>query len=60
MGANSWFSSAGKWIVRGSCNGDLLSRRLECDDATKVLGRLGEPLLKQEAQEREGHVPNVV
>ncbi|WP_321475063.1 glycoside hydrolase family 130 protein [uncultured Paludibaculum sp.] len=33
---------------------------LDIDDPTKVLGRLREPLLKPNANEREGYVPNVV
>jgi predicted GH43/DUF377 family glycosyl hydrolase len=43
--------------MRKYCIGAFL---LDRDDPTKVLGRLGEPLLKPEAQEREGYVPNVV
>jgi predicted GH43/DUF377 family glycosyl hydrolase len=33
---------------------------LDKDDPTKVLGRLREPLLTPDANEREGYVPNVV
>ncbi|MFQ5706503.1 MAG: glycoside hydrolase family 130 protein [bacterium] len=33
---------------------------LDLDDPTKVIGRLREPLLYPEANEREGYVPNVV
>jgi predicted GH43/DUF377 family glycosyl hydrolase len=33
---------------------------LDRDDPSKVIGRLREPLLKPDAREREGYVPNVV
>jgi predicted GH43/DUF377 family glycosyl hydrolase len=33
---------------------------LDLDDPTRVIGRLREPLLTAERQEREGYVPNVV
>jgi predicted GH43/DUF377 family glycosyl hydrolase len=33
---------------------------LDRDDPTKVIGRLREPLLKPDAAERDGYVPNVV
>jgi predicted GH43/DUF377 family glycosyl hydrolase len=49
--------SHGVGPMRKYCIGAFL---LDRDDPTKVLGRLGEPLLKPEAQEREGYVPNVV
>jgi predicted GH43/DUF377 family glycosyl hydrolase len=53
------------WIVlthgvgpmRRYCIGAAL---LDLDDPTKVIGRLREPLLEPEGQEREGYVPNVV
>lgn len=34
--------------------------RLERDDPTKVIGRLREPLITPNENEREGYVPNVV
>jgi predicted GH43/DUF377 family glycosyl hydrolase len=43
--------------MRKYCIGAIL---LDLDDPTKVLGRLREPLLMAEDQEREGYVPNVV
>lgn len=49
--------SHGVGPMRKYCIGAFL---LDRDDPTKVLGRVGEPLLKPEAQEREGYVPNVV
>lgn len=53
------------WIVithgvgpmRKYCIGAVL---LDLNDPTKVLGRLREPLLSPEGNEREGYVPNVV
>ena len=33
---------------------------LDLDDPTKVIGRLREPLLSPEGNERDGYVPNVV
>jgi len=33
---------------------------LDLSDPTKVIGRLREPLIKPDATEREGYVPNVV
>jgi predicted GH43/DUF377 family glycosyl hydrolase len=33
---------------------------LDRDDPTKVIGRLPEPLIKPNANERDGYVPNVV
>lgn len=33
---------------------------LDLEDPSKVIGRLGHPLLVPEGQEREGYVPNVV
>ena len=33
---------------------------LDLDDPTRVVGDLGEPLLRPDAREREGYVPNVV
>ena len=43
--------------MRKYCVGALL---LDLDDPTKVIGRLEEPLLKPEGDERDGYVPNVV
>lgn len=43
--------------MRKYCIGVFL---LDRDDPTKVLGRLREPLLKPNENEREGYVPNVV
>lgn len=43
--------------MRKYCIGAAL---LDRDDPTRVLGRLREPLLRPEADEREGYVPNVV
>lgn len=43
--------------MRKYCIGAAL---LDLDDPTKVIGRLREPLLSPEGQEREGYVPNVV
>lgn len=43
--------------MRQYCIGALL---LDLEDPSKVIGRLSEPLLKPEANEREGYVPNVV
>jgi predicted GH43/DUF377 family glycosyl hydrolase len=43
--------------MRQYCIGAFL---LDRDDPTKVLGRLREPLIKPNAHEREGYVPNVV
>ena len=33
---------------------------LDLDDPSRVIGRLEEPLLEPDANEREGYVPNVV
>ena len=33
---------------------------LDLDDPTKVIGRLGEPILSPDESERSGYVPNVV
>lgn len=49
--------SHGVGPMREYCIGAFL---LDLDDPTKVLGRLREPLLKPNADEREGYVPNVV
>jgi len=49
--------SHGVGPMRKYCIGAFL---LDRDDPTKVIGRLREPLLKPEANEREGYVPNVV
>ncbi len=43
--------------MRKYCIGAAL---LDLEDPTKVLGRLHEPLLSPEGNEREGYVPNVV
>jgi predicted GH43/DUF377 family glycosyl hydrolase len=43
--------------MRKYCIGAVL---LDLDDPTKVIGRLHEPLLSPEGNEREGYVPNVV
>jgi predicted GH43/DUF377 family glycosyl hydrolase len=43
--------------VRKYCIGAML---LDLDDPTKVIGRLKEPLLCADKDEREGYVPNVV
>ena len=43
--------------MRKYCIGAAL---LDLDDPTKVIGRLREPLLSPEGNEREGYVPNVV
>jgi predicted GH43/DUF377 family glycosyl hydrolase len=43
--------------MRKYCIGAAL---LDLNDPTKVIGRLREPLLSPEANEREGYVPNVV
>ena len=43
--------------MRKYCIGAAL---LDLEDPTKVLGRLREPLLSPEGNEREGYVPNVV
>src|SRR4029077_1190727 len=43
--------------MRKYCLGAAL---LDLNDPTKVLGRLRQPLLSPEANEREGYVPNVV
>ncbi len=43
--------------MRKYCIGAAL---LDLNDPTKVIGRLREPLLSPEGQEREGYVPNVV
>jgi predicted GH43/DUF377 family glycosyl hydrolase len=53
------------WIVlthgvgpmRKYCIGAVL---LDRDDPSRVIGRLSEPLIKPEGDEREGYVPNVV
>jgi predicted GH43/DUF377 family glycosyl hydrolase len=43
--------------MRGYALGALL---LDTDDPTRVVGRLTEPLLQPDGDEREGYVPNVV
>ncbi|MBZ5545836.1 MAG: glycoside hydrolase family 130 protein [Acidobacteriia bacterium] len=49
--------SHGVGPMRKYCIGAFL---LDRDDPTKVIGRLREPLLKPNKNEREGYVPNVV
>ncbi|MGC4056385.1 MAG: glycoside hydrolase family 130 protein [Paludibaculum sp.] len=49
--------SHGVGPMREYCIGAFL---LDLDDPSKVIGRLREPLLKPNAAEREGYVPNVV
>ena len=43
--------------MRKYCIGAAL---LDLDDPTKVIGRLRDPLLSAEGEDREGYVPNVV
>jgi predicted GH43/DUF377 family glycosyl hydrolase len=43
--------------MRRYCLGAVL---LDLEDPTQVIGRLHEPLLSPEGNEREGYVPNVV
>lgn len=47
----------GVGAMRRYCIGAIL---LDLDDPSRVIGRLRDPLLKPEAEEREGYVPNVV
>ena len=49
--------SHGVGPMRKYCIGAFL---LDLEDPSKVIGRLREPLLKPDANEREGYVPNVV
>jgi predicted GH43/DUF377 family glycosyl hydrolase len=49
--------SHGVGPMREYCIGAFL---LDLEDPSKVIGRLREPLLKPDANEREGYVPNVV
>ena len=49
--------SHGVGPLRQYCIGAFL---LDLDDPSKVIGRLSEPLLKPNQNEREGYVPNVV
>ena len=49
--------SHGVGPMRKYCIGAFL---LDLDDPTRVIGRLSEPLIKPNATEREGYVPNVV
>ena len=49
--------SHGVGPMRKYCIGAFL---LDLDDPSKVIGRLSEPLLKPNQNEREGYVPNVV
>ena len=47
----------GVGAMRKYCIGAIL---LDHDDPSRVIGRLREPLIKPQADEREGYVPNVV
>ena len=47
----------GVGAMRRYCIGAVL---LDLDDPSKIIGRLPEPLLAPEQDEREGYVPNVV
>ena len=47
----------GVGAMRKYCIGAIL---LDLNDPGKVIGRLKDPLIKPEAEEREGYVPNVV
>ena len=47
----------GVGAMRKYCIGAIL---LDLEDPSKIIGRLREPLLKPNANEREGYVPNVV
>jgi len=49
--------SHGVGAMRKYCIGAFL---LDRDDPTKVIGRMREPLIKPDENEREGYVPNVV
>ena len=49
--------SHGVGAMRKYCIGAFL---LDRDDPTRVIGRLREPLIKPDENEREGYVPNVV
>ncbi len=49
--------SHGVGAMRKYCIGAFL---LDRDDPTRLIGRMREPLLKPDASEREGYVPNVV
>jgi predicted GH43/DUF377 family glycosyl hydrolase len=49
--------SHGVGPMRKYCIGAFLLHR---DDPTKVIGRLREPIIKANENEREGYVPNVV
>jgi predicted GH43/DUF377 family glycosyl hydrolase len=49
--------SHGVGPMRKYCIGAFL---LDRDDPTKVIGRLPEPLIKPNIDERDGYVPNVV
>jgi predicted GH43/DUF377 family glycosyl hydrolase len=56
-GAGWLVISHGVGPMRKYCIGAFL---LDRDDPTKVIGRLPEPLIKPNANERDGYVPNVV
>jgi predicted GH43/DUF377 family glycosyl hydrolase len=47
----------GVGAMRKYCIGAIL---LDRDDPSRVIGRLRDPLIKPESDEREGYVPNVV
>ena len=47
-------------LVLGQCIHCIGAALLDLHDPTKVIGRLSEPLLAPEGNEREGYVPNVV
>ena len=47
----------GVGVVRNYCMGAVL---LDRDDPAKVLGRMRDPLLEPDADDRDGYVPNVV
>ncbi len=47
----------GVGAMRKYCIGAML---LDLNDPTRIIGRLAEPLIHPELEEREGYVPNVV
>ena len=47
----------GVGAMRRYCMGAML---LDCDDPSRVIGRLSDPLLSPGDNERQGYVPNVV
>ena len=54
---DGWCSATASARCDKYCIGAFL---LDRDDPSKVIGRLREPLLKPNENEREGYVPNVV